>query len=189
MIAALEHLPGPALQYVSYCELYLLLSTKISRCIHIQALMKMDMNKLPMMDLDENGNTIARFRWRCKNAALRWVKISILVSIIFIKLCYRRRKNRIVNKMEASVVITNFFRCIRARVRVVKVAKQVYARVWDSDYEQYFYSNLLNGESSWSKQKILLCQDVPLLISENENKRSPRINREITMYVSWEKLV
>lgn len=92
--------------------------------------------------------------------------------------CCRKPNNRIGQSSEAARIITGFFQCIRARNRIIVVAKQLYARVWDPDYEQHYYSNLRTGDSSWAKPAVLLSHEAPLLLLEGQNKRSPRVNRE-----------
>lgn len=83
-----------------------------------------------------------------------------------------------VDKKDSARIITGFFRCIKARRRIIQAAQQLIVRVWDPDFEQHYYSNLRTGDSSWSKPKIFLSEDAPLLLTENQNKRSPRVNRE-----------
>ena len=90
----------------------------------------------------------------------------------------RKPNNRVGQSNEAARIITGFFQCIRARNHVIAIAKQIFARVWDPDYEQHYYSNLRTGDSSWVKPSVLLGHEAPLLLTEGQNKRSPRVNRE-----------
>jgi hypothetical protein len=123
-------------------------------------LMRMDINKLPEMELDAHGNTTPRYCWPCK------------------KIKKRRRKIQVNDIRDAARVVAGLFRCVRARRRVMDAAKQRYARVWDPDYNQYFYSNLVTGDSSWSKPAVLLSGEVPLMLTDDVSKRSPRVNRQ-----------
>mmetsp|Transcript_2668 Transcript_2668/g.3999 ORF Transcript_2668/g.3999 Transcript_2668/m.3999 type:complete len:392 (+) Transcript_2668:98-1273(+) len=90
----------------------------------------------------------------------------------------RRRALPIVSEDEAASVITAFFRCIVARSVVLRTASIVYKKVYDADYDTHFYANVLTGESTWEKPRLFLTSDALLLLTDDQNKRSPRVNRE-----------
>lgn len=96
----------------------------------------------------------------------------------------RRRKICLIDQRDAAGVIAGFFRCVRARRRVVTTAKQIYARVFDPDYQQHFYSNLRTGNSSWSKPLLLLSHEAPLMLMDGQHRRSPMVNREQLMVLT-----
>lgn len=79
---------------------------------------------------------------------------------------------------DAAQVLIGFFQCISARAIVVKRASEIYRRVYDDDFQTYFYVNLSNGESSWDKPKVFLTSEPSLYLTDDQNKRSPRLNRE-----------
>jgi hypothetical protein len=79
---------------------------------------------------------------------------------------------------DAALVLTGFFKCIVSRAVVVRKASATYRRVYDEDYQTYFYAHLFTGESSWEKPKVFLTCEPPLQLTDDQNKRSPRVNRE-----------
>ena len=80
----------------------------------------------------------------------------------------RRRLNQlpITNHQTAGKIICTFFRCIIARKRIIKRGNEVYRRVWDDEHKQYFYANLLNGESVWVRPALFLLAEPPLHVDE-----------------------
>ena len=98
------------------------------------------------------------------------------VSLTMSPIRRRRRQNN--DENVAATCLTGFFRCINARKKFIAAACARFARVWDEDSNQYFYFNAITSESQWSKPKFFLNCDAPLLLLENQNKRSPRLNRE-----------
>jgi hypothetical protein len=60
------------------------------------------------------------------------------------------------------------------------VALSVHYRVWDEEFGTHFYADLRTGDSSWTKPRVLLTNEPPILLSEEQKKmkRSPRLNRE-----------
>lgn len=104
--------------------------------------------------------------------------VSTDVSFIFRVVTIRARSIPVYEIEEAAQVLINFFRCILARVWTVRKAADIYRRVYDDDYDTYFYVHCLSGESSWEKPKVFLTSEPPLMLIKDQHKRSPRVNRE-----------
>lgn len=80
----------------------------------------------------------------------------------------------------ASEVLSGFLRCVLARRRVLGTAMQVYRRVWDEEYETFYYANTRSGETTWTKPKLFLLEEPPVYVEMDANpsaRRSPRLNR------------
>jgi len=96
--------------------------------------------------------------------------------------CQRRRVHLISILDEAAIIIQSFFRCLHARIVVVAMAKARFIRVWDNEHDTYFYSDLLTETSSWTKPKIFLRSDPPVLLqSMATSRRSPLVNRDTSV--------
>mmetsp|Transcript_11435 Transcript_11435/g.11079 ORF Transcript_11435/g.11079 Transcript_11435/m.11079 type:complete len:466 (-) Transcript_11435:73-1470(-) len=94
--------------------------------------------------------------------------------------CSRRRKKRDISTTIAITIINSFLRCILARNIILLIAKNSYRRIYDNDYDSYFYWNLNTNTSVWEKPKIFMSDEPPLHIDEKKIKKikfSPKINR------------
>mmetsp|Transcript_2450 Transcript_2450/g.2573 ORF Transcript_2450/g.2573 Transcript_2450/m.2573 type:complete len:105 (+) Transcript_2450:1112-1426(+) len=96
---------------------------------------------------------------------------------------YCRRRVHLISILdEAAIIIQSFFRCLHARIVVVAMAKARFIRVWDNEHDTYFYSDLLTETSSWTKPKIFLRSDPPVLLqSMATSRRSPLVNRDTSV--------
>lgn len=81
-------------------------------------------------------------------------------------------------------MLQGLFHCIKARKKFLKLIHQTYVRVWDDDYKQYYYANVVTGDSSWTKPRLLLQNEAPLFVDEHQNKHNPRFNRDHTFDAS-----
>jgi len=80
----------------------------------------------------------------------------------------RRRTKPLVSEKVCAKVITNFFRCIRARKRILVVAREVFRKVWDDNFKQYFYANVRTGESAWHRPSIFFLEEPPVQVEEEQ---------------------
>ena len=80
----------------------------------------------------------------------------------------RRRSGRVHNKLIAKSIITGFLNCIAARKACLQLAYSVYKRVWDDDYQTYFYWNQKGSKdattSTWQRPLIFLNEQEPPLV-------------------------
>ena len=74
-------------------------------------------------------------------------------------------------------MLQGFTRCCLARKKLFAVADQQYRRVYDHEFQAYYYANIRNGDTTWQKPSFYLTNEPPLYTPENESKRSPRVNR------------
>ena len=51
-------------------------------------------------------------------------------------------------------------------------ARQVYRRIYDHESGQYFYVNLINGSSSWTRPKIFISEEPPILLQLEDGRDS-----------------
>ena len=84
------------------------------------------------------------------------LKILCLIYLVCELFDFRRKKDAIVRKVFAKIIITQFARCILARNRVKAKADELYRRIWDVESSTYYYANVHNGETSWIKSKVYL---------------------------------
>jgi hypothetical protein len=66
----------------------------------------------------------------------------------------RRRRGLIKTQREAVPVLQMFGRCIIARKVAVILAKEVFRRIYDDEFNTYFYYNLPTGQSTWTKPSV-----------------------------------
>lgn len=85
------------------------------------------------------------------------------------RLAPRRRRNKpLTSERACAKIITCFFLCIRARRRIIEAACDVFKRVWDDNHRQYFYANVYTGESSWHRPAILILEEPPVQVEEEQ---------------------
>ena len=74
-------------------------------------------------------------------------------------------------------ILQGFARCILARKKIIRVANIYHRRVYDEETSSYYYANMKNGDTSWHKPSMYLTNEPPIFTPEEENRRSPRVNR------------
>jgi hypothetical protein len=85
------------------------------------------------------------------------------------RLAPRRRRNKPLTSVKISArIISGFFLCIRARKRILAKAREVWKKVWDDNYKQYFYANVLTGESAWHRPAIFILEEPPVQVEEQQ---------------------
>jgi hypothetical protein len=84
----------------------------------------------------------------------------------------------VLKKENIVEALQGFGRCCLARKKVISVANILFRRVYDEETSAYYYANMKTGNTFWEKPSIYLTNEPPIfLAAENENKRSPRLNR------------
>ena len=68
---------------------------------------------------------------------------------------YRRRTAAISTIRMAVPILQGFGRCVIARKRVVLRAKEVFRRVFDDEFNTYYYVNMSTKHSTWTKPKVM----------------------------------
>ena len=86
--------------------------------------------------------------------------------------CRRRRPDVITHRVGAAGVIQGFVRCALARRRVVARAQEVYRRIYDDEYQVYFYWNTVTKKSEWSKPSVLLSNEAALFVPDEGSSGS-----------------
>jgi hypothetical protein len=80
----------------------------------------------------------------------------------------------------ATKILQTFARCILARKILMMKANATYRRIWDDDYQTYYYANITNGLTSWEKPSVFLNTEEPPVYVDpqgHNDRRSPRFNR------------
>ena len=86
--------------------------------------------------------------------------------------CGRRRPDVINHRVRAAGVIQGFIRCVLARRRLVRRAQEVYRRIYDEEYEVYFYWNTVTKRSEWQKPRLFLSTEPPLFVPDDDSSGS-----------------
>jgi hypothetical protein len=75
------------------------------------------------------------------------------------------RRNQEEDQLEFSqyaTVLQGFFRCIHARTVVLREGDATYRRVWDPEYNTYYYANVVDESTTWTKPSFFMQAEPPL---------------------------
>ena len=89
----------------------------------------------------------------------------------------RRREALIEDTYTASTVINSFGRCILARRKVIERLNNIYRKIWDDEQSTYYYANILDSSSSWTKNSLYLMQEPPVFSDDLAKRANPVLNR------------